>query len=72
MSLGGRHCRQRERGPRLGDRGAGWKWFNVGSVLELREQEVAQRVRGESEATLSLWAEPRVHSPRSDGQPRGL
>lgn len=61
MSLGGRHSRQREEGPRLGDREAGWKWFNVGSVLELREQEVSQR--GESESTLSLWAEPRVHTP---------
>lgn len=61
MSLGGRHSRQREQGPRLGDREAGWKWFNLGSVLELREQEVSQR--GESETTLSLWAEPRVHTP---------
>lgn len=70
MSLGGRHSGQREQGPRFGDREAGGEWFNGGSVLGLREQEVTQR--GESETVLSPWTEQRVHSSRSDGEPRGL
>lgn len=43
--LGGRHCRQREQGPRFRDGEAGWKWFNAGSGLELQEQQ--QGVQGE-------------------------
>lgn len=70
MSLGGRHSRQREQGPRLGDREAGWKWFNVGSVLELREQEVSQR--GESETTQPAGGAQSAYSSKSDREPRGL